>query len=93
MPPVEFASLSGPSTGDEFSTEFNASLGAPWTAQFEDSTTMATASGTGTAPVPLTPAPNDDITPWQRMVSATAGNVLTGLLGTSQEIPTLEIEY
>ncbi|KAJ5142588.1 Mitochondrial substrate/solute carrier [Penicillium bovifimosum] len=88
MPPLE--SASSLPTGDEFITESNASRGASWT-QFEDST-MATASGTGTAPGPVTPAQNDDITPWQRMVSATAGNVLTGLLVTPLDVVRVRLQ-
>jgi solute carrier family 25 protein 39/40 len=64
-----------------FETEINASLGASWTSQFDESTTMAATSGTGTPLAPKTPSPNDDITVGQRMFSATAGNILTGLLG------------
>jgi hypothetical protein len=48
---------------------------------------MATASAS--PPAPKTPAPSDNITPGQRMISATAGNVLTGLLGESEELPIL----
>lgn len=83
MPHVEFAS--GHSTGSQFRTDSNTDLGTSWTAQFEDST-MATTSATGSPPAPKTPVPTDDITPGQRMVSATAGNVLTGLLGVSEEL-------
>lgn len=86
MPHVEFAS--GHDTGTQFGTDSTASLGTSWTAQFEDST-MATTSGTGSPPAPKTHVPTDNITPWQRMVSATAGNVLTGLLGESEELPIL----
>lgn len=86
MPHVEFAS--GHGTGSQFATDSNASLGTSWTAQFEDST-MATTSATGSPPAPKTPVPTDNITPGQRMVSATAGNVLTGLLGESEELPIL----
>lgn len=79
---LSFASPS--QSGDEFSTEVNSPLGTSWTSQFDDST-MAT-SGTTTDPAPNTPAPApvDDITPYQRMISATAGNILTGLLGESK---------
>lgn len=80
MPQVEFSS--GHGTGHRFGTDSNASLGTSWTAQFEDST-MATTSGTGSPPAPKPPVTADNITPGQRMVSATAGNVLTGLLGES----------
>ncbi|KAJ5788735.1 Mitochondrial substrate/solute carrier [Penicillium paradoxum] len=89
MPSVEFAASSGHGTGNEFGTDFNASRVASWEAQFEDSTTMATTSMAGSPGAPKTPAPTDNITPGQRMVSATAGNVLTGLLGESEELPIL----
>ena len=78
MPHVELAS--GHGTGNQFGTDSTAFLQTSWAAQFEDST-MATTSGTGSPPAPKTSVPTDDITPGQRMVSATAGNVLTGLLG------------
>lgn len=88
MPNVEFAS--GDATGNQFGTDSNAFLGTSWTAQFEDST-MATTSATDSPPTPKSPVPTDNITPGQRMVSATAGNVLTGLLGTSEVLPILGI--
>lgn len=71
-------SFSSPNTGNEFteSTEINPSLGASWTSQFDDST-MATPSA------PKAQAPIENISPGQRMISATAGNILTGLLGES----------
>jgi hypothetical protein len=84
MPQGEFSS--GHGTGHQFGTESNTSLGTSWTAQFEDST-MATTSGTGSPPAPKAPVTTDNITPGQRMVSATAGNVLTGLLGESGRAP------
>lgn len=87
MPSVEFASSSSHGLGNEFGTESSASLGPSWEAQFDDST-MATTSRAA-PPAPQTPAPVDNITPGQRMVSATAGNVLTGLLGESEELPML----
>lgn len=65
----------------EFSDDFNTSLGASWTSQLDDST-MAI-SGTASPSAPQAQAPVENITPGQRMVSATAGNVLTGLLGES----------
>ncbi|CAI7623304.1 unnamed protein product [Penicillium glandicola] len=89
MPHVEFASSHG--TGNQFLTDSNASLGASWTDQFEDST-MATTSGTGSPPTPKTPAPADNITPGQRMVSATAGNVLTGLLVTPLDVVRVRLQ-
>lgn len=55
--------------------------GTPWTSQFDEPSTMPATTGTGAVPVPsATPQP-DDISVGQRMISATAGNILTGLLG------------
>ncbi|KAJ5440354.1 hypothetical protein N7491_002760 [Penicillium cf. griseofulvum] len=87
MPPVEFAS--GHSTGNQFGTDSNPSIGTSWTAQFEDFT-MATASAS--PPAPKTPAPSDNITPGQRMISATAGNVLTGLLVTPLDVVRVRLQ-
>ncbi|KAJ5861255.1 uncharacterized protein N7529_008565 [Penicillium soppii] len=87
---LSFASPS--QSGDEFSTEVNSPLGTSWTSQFDDST-MAT-SGTTTDPAPNTPAPApvDDITPYQRMISATAGNILTGLLVTPLDVVRVRLQ-
>lgn len=42
---------------------------------------MAATEGTGSVPAPNATPPADNITVGQRMISATAGNILTGLLG------------
>ncbi|OQE09016.1 hypothetical protein PENFLA_c116G03895 [Penicillium flavigenum] len=89
MPQVEFSS--GHGTGHQFGTESNTSLGTSWTAQFEDST-MATTSGTGSPPAPKSSVTADNITPGQRMVSATAGNVLTGLLVTPLDVVRVRLQ-
>ncbi|KAJ5374310.1 Mitochondrial substrate/solute carrier [Penicillium concentricum] len=89
MPNVEFAS--GHGTCNQFGTDSNASLGTSWTAQFEDST-MATTSGTASPSAPKTPVESDNITPGQRMISATAGNVLTGLLVTPLDVVRVRLQ-
>ncbi|CAG7964421.1 unnamed protein product [Penicillium olsonii] len=82
-------------TGSSFTSnpasEFshNTSLGASWASQLDDST-MAT-SGTAT-PAPSAQAPVDNITPGQRMVSATAGNILTGLLVTPLDVVRVRLQ-
>ncbi|KXG53451.1 Mitochondrial substrate/solute carrier [Penicillium griseofulvum] len=87
MPQVEFTS--GHGTGNQFGTDSTPSIGTSWTAQFEDST-MATTSAS--PPAPKTPAPADNITPGQRMISATAGNVLTGLLVTPLDVVRVRLQ-
>jgi solute carrier family 25 protein 39/40 len=78
-------------SGNDFNTELNSSLGASWASQFDDST--MTTSTTVTSPAPKKHAPADNITPGQRMISATAGNVLTGLLGESTSSGLLEPQH
>ncbi|KAJ5363028.1 hypothetical protein N7541_003872 [Penicillium brevicompactum] len=74
----------------EFSDDFNTSLGASWTSQLDDST-MAI-SGTASPSAPQAQAPVENITPGQRMVSATAGNVLTGLLVTPLDVVRVRLQ-
>lgn len=90
----EFASdyTSPGSTGSEFVAEIDSS-GASWTSQSNETSMMATPTGGGAAlaadAAVLTAndntgnnsAPNNDISLGQRMISASAGNILTGLLG------------
>ncbi|KAJ6051772.1 hypothetical protein N7499_011150 [Penicillium canescens] len=83
-----------PSQGSltQFETEINASLGSSWTSRFDESTTMAATSGTGSPLAPETPSANDDITVGQRMISATAGNILTGLLVTPLDVVRVRLQ-
>jgi solute carrier family 25 protein 39/40 len=77
--------------GSACGTEINSSAGASWTSHFDDPetvATMASTAGTGTDPVPSPPPPTDNISVGQRMISATAGNILTGLLGELRSLIT-----
>ncbi|OGE52769.1 hypothetical protein PENARI_c009G02334 [Penicillium arizonense] len=53
---------------------------------------MAATSGTGSPLAPETPSANDDITVGQRMISATAGNILTGLLVTPLDVVRVRLQ-
>ncbi|EPS29370.1 hypothetical protein PDE_04319 [Penicillium oxalicum 114-2] len=54
---------------------------------------MTSTASTGAVPTPtVTPPPNDDITLGQRMVSATAGNILTGLLVTPLDVVRVRLQ-
>lgn len=95
MPAIsQFSSdyISPGSTGSEFVAEIDSS-GASWTSQPNETSMMATSTGGGAAravdaAAPAAndnnrsnSAPGDDISLGQRMISASAGNILTGLLG------------
>ncbi|CAG8075584.1 unnamed protein product [Penicillium salamii] len=75
-------------------SDFNTSLGASWTSQLDDSTMAIseTATPSPSTQAPSNPAPVDNITPAQRMVSATAGNVLTGLLVTPLDVVRVRLQ-
>ena len=70
-------------SGSEFEPVIDSSPEASWTSHFDDPATMAAPTGNGPVPVPNATPPTDNISVGQRMVSATAGNILTGLLGRS----------
>lgn len=85
---LDLATSSNPGApGSAFGTEIDSSSGASWTSQFDNSESVATmtaTAGTASEPIPAPPAPTDNISVGQRMISATAGNILTGLLGELQ---------
>ncbi|KAJ5676171.1 hypothetical protein N7462_009068 [Penicillium macrosclerotiorum] len=80
----------------EFGSEINSAPGPLWTSHFDDSTTMAASAGTRAVPAmnaSSSPAPlPDNISVGQRMVSATAGNVLTGLLVTPLDVVRVRLQ-
>ncbi|KAF7718923.1 Uncharacterized protein PECH_006264 [Penicillium ucsense] len=54
---------------------------------------MTSTAPTGAPPTPhVTPPPTDDITLGQRMISATAGNILTGLLVTPLDVVRVRLQ-
>lgn len=73
-------------------TEIDSS-GTSWTSQFDEPSTMAATAGTGAVPAPNATPQADNISVGQRMISATAGNILTGLLGELElsDKPVVEI--
>lgn len=66
-----------------FRTEPDIAPGALWTSQSEDSTIMAASARPGAVPTTNATPPVNDISLGQRMIAATCGNILTGLLGES----------
>lgn len=81
-------------SGSDFRTgpEIDSSAEASWRSHFDHpTTTMATSAGNDTVSNTVSTAtaipPNDDITAGQRMFSASAGNILTGLLGECFSVP------
>lgn len=66
--------------GSEFVNEIDSSLGTSWASHF-DETQMATSTAPGATPATAVAPVNHDISIGQRMISASAGNILTGLLG------------
>ncbi|KAJ5591484.1 Mitochondrial substrate/solute carrier [Penicillium hispanicum] len=93
---LDFAAPSTPSgvPGSEFATAIDSSPGASWTSYFDDSTTMAATTGSGSVPAPTVSSapPADDISLGQRMISATAGNILTGLLVTPLDVVRVRLQ-
>ncbi|KAJ5132064.1 hypothetical protein N7448_006222 [Penicillium atrosanguineum] len=80
--------------GSAFGTEIDSSE-ASWTSHFDDpesAATMAATTGTGSDPVSAPPAPTDNISAGQRMISATAGNILTGLLVTPLDVVRVRLQ-
>ncbi|KAJ5888626.1 Mitochondrial substrate/solute carrier [Penicillium taxi] len=73
------------SPGSEFATDIDSSLEAKWTSLFDNSTIMAQAGTDTPSTASSTPA-TSDISIGQRMISATAGNIFTGLLGKYDDI-------
>ncbi|KAJ5103182.1 hypothetical protein N7532_003711 [Penicillium argentinense] len=78
-------------SGSLFRPESDSSAEASWTSHFDTPSTMATA-GTGKAPAAHATLVNDDISAGQRMVSATAGNILTGLLVTPLDVVRVRLQ-
>lgn len=54
---------------------------------------MAATAGTGAVPAPNAAPQADNISVGQRMISATAGNILTGLLGELEPIDRRVVEF
>lgn len=69
------------SPGSGFGTEIDTTAETSWASQFDEPPTMAATTGTGEVPAPKATPAADNISVGQRMLSATAGNILTGLLG------------
>lgn len=63
--------------------EIDSSAEALWTSHFDDPSTMTATAGNGSVPPANASPSNGDISASQRMISASAGNILTGLLGES----------
>ncbi|KAJ5234735.1 uncharacterized protein N7469_003903 [Penicillium citrinum] len=76
--------------------EIESSAEASWRSHFDHHTTMATPAGNDTVSNTVSTAtaisPNDDITAGQRMVSASAGNILTGLLVTPLDVVRVRLQ-
>lgn len=53
----------------------------PWTSKFDEPLPMTSTASTGAVPTPNVTPPTENISLGQRMISATAGNILTGSLG------------
>lgn len=53
----------------------------PWTSKFDGPLPMTSTASTGAVPTPHVTPSTENISLGQRMISATAGNILTGLLG------------
>lgn len=66
--------------GSEFVNEIDSSPGASWASHF-DETPMSTSTAPGANPATADAPLNHNISIGQRMISASAGNILTGLLG------------
>ncbi|OQD77944.1 hypothetical protein PENDEC_c002G02712 [Penicillium decumbens] len=78
--------------GRAFGTDIDSSSGASWTSRFdvpESVATMTTETGSNPGPPTL---PNDNISVGQRMISATAGNILTGLLVTPLDVVRVRLQ-
>ncbi|KAJ5947731.1 hypothetical protein N7466_000746 [Penicillium verhagenii] len=77
--------------GSEFVNEIDSSPGASWASHF-DETPMSTSTGPGDIPAPIATPPNHDISIGQRMISASAGNILTGLLVTPLDVVRVRLQ-
>ncbi|KAJ5171924.1 Mitochondrial substrate/solute carrier [Penicillium capsulatum] len=75
----------------EFAPAIHSAPETSWT-YFDDPSTMAAPAGNGPAAPPNATPPNDDISVGQRMVSATAGNILTGLLVTPLDVVRVRLQ-
>lgn len=71
--------------GSEFVNEIDSARGASWASQF-DETPMSTSAAPGATPATAVAPVNHDISIGQRMISASAGNILTGLLGELENL-------
>jgi hypothetical protein len=67
--------------GDVFESDIDST---PWTSKFDGPLPMTSTASTGAVPTPNVTPSTEDISLGQRMISATAGNILTGLLGECQ---------
>ncbi|KAJ5151264.1 uncharacterized protein N7482_010516 [Penicillium canariense] len=74
--------------------DLDSSTESLWTSHFDESSTMTSTAPTGVAPTPSvnSPAPTENISLGQRMVSATAGNILTGLLVTPLDVVRVRLQ-
>lgn len=77
--------------GSEFVNEIDSAPGASWASQF-DETPMSTSAAPGATPAAAVAPLNHDISIGQRMISASAGNILTGLLVTPLDVVRVRLQ-
>ncbi|KAJ6005136.1 hypothetical protein N7540_012935 [Penicillium herquei] len=78
--------------GSEFVADIDSS-GTSWTSSFDETSTMATSTGAVATPlVGNNHTTSTDISLGQRMISASAGNILTGLLVTPLDVVRVRLQ-
>ncbi|KAJ5745267.1 hypothetical protein N7520_010449 [Penicillium odoratum] len=89
---LDFTATHTPGTpGSEFVNEIDSSPGTSWASQF-DETPMSASTGLGNALPTSAHTTNHDISIGQRMTSASAGNILTGLLVTPLDVVRVRLQ-
>ncbi|KAJ5280445.1 hypothetical protein N7478_005817 [Penicillium angulare] len=78
--------------GSEFVTEIDSSSGASWTSHFDETSSMVAPTGTGSGSAANSPPHTESISIGQRMISASAGNILTGLLVTPLDVVRVRLQ-
>ncbi|KAJ5386920.1 hypothetical protein N7509_009461 [Penicillium cosmopolitanum] len=85
-------SPAGPGSHLRNRPEIDSSAEALWTSHFDDPSTMTATAGNGSVPPANASSLHGDISASQRMISASAGNILTGLLVTPLDVVRVRLQ-